>query len=73
MKPVAGGNVPASLLLCYTCPLCGSVERVTHGVVFMDVPYQCSECATTLVFSVRSPEMDAMHDEVSSSEDGPQW
>ena len=65
--------MPASLLLCYTCPLCGSVERVTHGVVFMGVPYQCGECMTALVFSVRSPELDAMHDETSSSEDGPQW
>lgn len=60
------------LTLRFGCPLCGAVNEPVKGEIVMERPYRCDECMTALVFSVRSPELDAMHDEVSSK-DGPQW
>lgn len=68
----AQSTQPDTLSILFACPMCGALNEPTQGVIVMEHPYRCDECMTTLVFSVRSPELDAMHDEVLS-EDGPQW
>ena len=67
--PAASGSgaeavVREALRLRFTCPLCGTENEPTQGEVVMGERYQCSECETALVFSVASPELDAMHDDV---------
>jgi len=65
-KPAAAG----ALRLRFSCPLCGFVNEPTHGEVVMGERYQCSECETPLVFSVASPEVDAMHGDVFAPASG---
>lgn len=52
------------LTIRFSCPFCGVVNEPTRGEIVIGKAYHCDECMTALVFSVASPELDAVHDEV---------